>query len=208
MKKNYTLKSITLSRRSFLKTAGTSLLSFAALPHIFPAGLASAATTAPGGQKVLTIYYSRSGNTRAMAKIINSLMGGDIVELETVQPYPAEYRPTTEQAKKELAENFYPPLKTTVNNLGAYNVVFVGSPSWWGTFAPPVRGFLAQNNFTGKKLVPFITHGGSGLGKSEADLAALCPGAEALGGIAVRGSNANNAQSEITQWLEQIGVRQ
>lgn len=183
------------------------MVAFAAAPFLLFADSANAAT-APGGQNVLIVYYSRSGNTRAMAQTIHSLVGGDIVELETVRPYPKEYRATTEQAKKELEANFYPPLKDSVGDIGAYDVVFVGSPSWWGTFASPVRGFLAQHDFSGKKMIPFITHEGSGLGKSVSDLKLLCPGATIFEGCAVRGSNVAGAHAEISQWLKRIGLSQ
>ena len=155
---------------------------------------------------MLIVYYSRSGNTRAMAQSIHAMVGGDIVELETVHPYPAEYRPTTEQAKKELEANFYPPLKVSVDDISAYNVVLVGSPSWWGTFASPVRGFLAQHDFSGKKLAPFITHEGSRMGRSVEDLKSLCPGATILEGLAVHGGRVGGAQAETGQWLQRIGL--
>lgn len=157
---------------------------------------------------MLIVYYSRSGNTRAMAQTIHSLAGGDLVELETVRPYPKEYRPATEQAKKELDANFYPPLKVSVGDISAYDVVFVGSPSWWGTFASPVRGFLAQHDFSGKKMIPFITHEGSGMGKSVSDLKSLCPGVTILEGCAVRGGNVTGAYAEISQWLKRNGLSQ
>lgn len=194
-----------LSRRALLQTAATGLLAVTAAPFLSPAGSADAATPS-GGRKVLTVYYSRSGNTRAVARMIHSTVGGDIVELETVRPYPAEYRATTEQAKKELAANFYPPLKVTVDDIGAYGVVLVGSPCWWGTFASPVRGFLAQHDFAGKRLAPFITHEGSRMGRSVEDLKALCPGATTLEGLAVRGESAGGARTEVGQWLRRIGL--
>lgn len=207
MKKLNQPGSVPLPRRFFLKTAAAGMLAFAAVPFLFSAGPANAAT-ASGGQKVLIVYYSRSGNTRVMAQTIHSLTGGDIVELETVRPYPEEYRPTTDQAKKELEANFYPPLKVAVGDISAYDVVFVGSPSWWGTFASPVRGFLARHDFSGKKIIPFITHEGSGLGKSVSDLKSLCPGATIFEGRAVRGSRVTGAQAEISQWLKRIGLSQ
>ncbi|MDR1126050.1 MAG: flavodoxin [Deltaproteobacteria bacterium] len=168
-----------------------------------PAPPAGAATNA-GGKKVLTVFYSRTGNTRDLAGIIQAGVGGDIVELETVDPYPEAYRASTEQAKKELEANYFPPLKNGIESIAQYDVIFVGSPIWWGTFAAPVRGFLAGHDFTGKTVVPFITHEGSGLGKSMADLKALCPGATVLPGLAVRGGRAGSAQNEVAEWLKSI----
>ena len=95
---------------------------------------------------MLVVYYSRSGNTREIANQIHVLAGGDIVELQTVNPYPAEYRATTEQAKQELQSGYRPPLKTKISDITAYDVVFVGSPNWWGTFSMPVWTFLSEYN--------------------------------------------------------------
>lgn len=155
---------------------------------------------------MLIVYYSRSGNTRVVAENIHTALGGDIVELQTVHPYPEEYRATTEQAQKELKANYFPPLKTSVDDISPYDVILVGSPNWWGTFASPVRGFLAQHNFSGKKVAPFITHEGSALGKSVADLKTLCPGATILDGLAVRGGRVQGSQADVGQWLKRLDL--
>lgn len=191
------------SRRVILKTVASGLVAAAAGQLLLSGEQASAASLMEG-KKVLTVYYSRSGNTRELARQIHAMTGGDIIELETVQPYPEEYRSTTEQAKKELEANFYPPLKVTVDDIGAYDLILVGSPSWWATFASPVRGFLAQHDFSGKKLSPFITHEGSRLGKSIQDMKMLCPGSTVLDGLAVRGSNVKDAQNDISEWLQRL----
>lgn len=88
--------------------------------------------TAP---KALIVFYSRSGNTRALARQLQTLIGAELVELETVQPYPEAYRAVTEQAKHELESGFKPRLKTRIDHIQAYDVILVGSPNWWGTVA-------------------------------------------------------------------------
>jgi flavodoxin len=190
-----------------LKTMSFGLLTAVAAPALFSVSPANAATRT-GGNKILIVVYSRTGNTRSVARQIHALAGGDIVELETVRPYPEEHQPTVEQAKKELEANFYPPLKEIGKDISSYDMIFVGSPCWWYTFASPVRGFLAQHEFSGKRLAPFITHAGAGLGKSMDDMKSLCPGAVILEGLAVRGSSADKAQSEISQWLKRLGAHQ
>lgn len=177
-----------------------------AVPLLNPLSPAHAAEAKAGGAKVLIVYYSRSGNTRDMAKQIQEKVGGDIVELQTVQPYPSEYKATTEQAKRELESNYFPPLSTKIENIGAYDVVFVGSPNWWSTMAMPVRTFLSENNLSEKTVVPFITHEGSGLGRSVADLKSFCPNATILEGLAVRGSRVNSSQDERTKWLNKLSI--
>ena len=177
-----------------------------AVPLLNPLSPAHAAEAKAGGANVLIVYYSRSGNTRDMAKQIQAKVGGDIVELQTVQPYPSEYKATTEQAKRELESNYLPPLSTKIENIGAYDVVFVGSPNWWSTMAMPVRTFLSENNLSGKTVVPFITHEGSGLGRSVADLKSFCPNATILEGLAIRGSRVNSSQDEIAKWLNKLSI--
>lgn len=204
MNKSAGLENMNFFRRNILKLAAAGLMAVLAAPAFFTASTAAAATS--GGEKVLTVYYSRTGNTRALAEAIRSGAGGDILELETVEAYPEDYRATTDQAKKELAENYFPPLKNGEIDIAQYDVIFVGSPSWWGTFAPAIRGFLAQHDFSGKKIVPFITHGGSGLGNSIADLKTLSPGATVLEGLAIRGNRVNSAQGEVTKWLKDHGL--
>lgn len=169
------------SRRSLLKyTAAGLLAGFGGrlLPHV-----SSAYAATEGGAKALVVYYSRSGNTRAVAEAIHAAVGGDIVELQPVTPYPEAYRATTDQAKQELASGYKPPLKNRIEHIEAYDVVFVGSPNWWGTVAGPVRTFLSEYDLAGKRIAPFITHEGSALGRSVADIKAFCPKAVVLDGL-------------------------
>lgn len=195
------------TRRGFLKLAATGLLVGAAMQTIPGLSTASAAEKGAQGKKVLVVYYSRTGSTREIAGQIHALAGGDIVEMETVNPYPAEYRATTEQAKKELQSGYKPPLKTKIANMAAYDTILVGSPCWWGTFAAPVWTFLSGYDFSGKTMAPFMTHLGSGLGHCKADLAKLCPTAKRLEGLAVRGDSVKSAQKDVASWLARIGVR-
>lgn len=192
------------SRRNLLKYTVVGLLAgFGGrlLPHISSAY----AATADGG-KALVVYYSRSGNTRAIAEAIHATVGGDIVELQPVTPYPEAYRATTDQAKRELASGYKPPLKNKIEHIEAYDVVFVGSPNWWGTVAGPVRTFLSEYDLSGKRIAPFITHEGSALGRSVADIKIFCPKATVLDGLAVRGSRAASAQGEVSAWLKKLGM--
>jgi flavodoxin len=168
--------------------------------------LAHATDANTGGKKILTLYYSLSGNTRELAKQIQAQVGGDLVELETVTPYPDDYNRTVDQAKKELEANYLPPLKTKLENLDSYDVIFLGSPNWWYTLAGPVRTFLSQNNLAGKTVAPFMTHGGGGFANSINDLKAFCPNATILEGLALSGGRAKNAQSDVKRWLNTLGI--
>lgn len=151
------------------------------------------------GTKVLLVYYSRTGNTREIARRIQRIAGGDLMEIEPVTPYPDDYHAVVKQAGAELNAGYRPPLKTRLENIGSYDVIFLGSPNWWNTIAPPVQSFLSQVNLSGKIVAAFITHGGGGSGTSVADIAALCRDAIVLDALVVRGDN--GGENAITAWL-------
>jgi len=196
-----------LSRREVLKVAVAGLLTGAAAPLFSPLPTAGAAVTDAGSKKVLIVYYSRSGNTREIANQIHLAIGGDIVDIQTVNPYPDDYRETTTKAKLELESGYKPPLKTKIANLATYDFVFLGSPNWWGTIATPVMTFLSESDLSGKTIAPFMTHGGSALGRGSADIGKFCPKSSILDGLAVLGKNATTSQNEVIAWLGQLGLK-
>ncbi len=155
---------------------------------------------------ILVVYFSRSGNTHAIATQIHESVGGDIFEIVTVDPYPSGYDEVVEQARKELTEEYRPKLKTKVENIESYNIVFVGYPNWWGTVPRPIATFLSEYDFSGKTIVPFCTHEGSRLGQSVEDITELCPQSTILDGLAIRGRDVKNAANEISGWLRKIGM--
>lgn len=178
-------------------------------------GLSSPRANAQGtglkGQKVLIAYYSRTGNTREVAGQIHQRIGGDLFEVRTVQAYPAAYRATTDQAKREQQENARPALTAKVADMAGYGVVFVGYPNWWGTLPMGFFTFLEQYDFAGKLIVPFCTHEGSHLGRSVADLRKLCPRATIAEGISLRGGNSGyvssaDGRNEVAAWLKSLGA--
>ncbi|CAK7069933.1 MAG: hypothetical protein DELT_01819 [Desulfovibrio sp.] len=190
--------------KRFLFSAYLFALALSAIMCFSTAGVADAAQ--PGGKKMLVIYYSWGGNTRYMAEQIQTLTGADIFELTTVTPYPKEYRPTTEQARRELDSGYRPPLSSKIDNLADYDTIFIGSPNWWATLAMPFFTFLEEHTMAGKTVVPFMTHEGSGFGNSLNDLKKLCPNATILEGLAIRGGRVRNSQPDIARWLTKIGM--
>lgn len=128
--------------------------------------------------KILIAYYSYSGNTRKVAEAIHEKIGGDLFEIETVEDYPAEYEVMSLQVKLELANNIHPKLKAKVKNMADYDVVFIGSPNWWGNIAAPVSSFMAENDLKGKKVIPFITHGKGGVQNTIKGMEKKCTGCE------------------------------
>lgn len=160
------------------------------------------------GTKVLITYYSRTGNTREIANQIHKEIGGDIVEFQPVEPYPDDYNAVTKKAKQELNSGYKPALKTRVDDIGSYDVIFVGSPNWWNTIAAPVKTFLSEYDLFGKTIVPFITHEGSGQGRSVTDISTLCPNSTILDGLAVWGGSAKTAQNKVSEWLRELGMEE
>lgn len=126
--------------------------------------------------KILIAYYSYSGNTKEVAQAIQQEIGGDLFEIKTEGTYPEEYQAMTQQAKKEIQDNYRPKLTSSVVDMAQYDTVFIGSPNWWGTITPQVSSFMESYNLNGKTVVPFITHGGGGVQKTITDLTAQCQG--------------------------------
>jgi len=165
----------------------------------------------------LIVYFSRKGNnytsggirnlakgnTEIVAEYIEKAVGGDLFEIETVKPYSDDYYKCTEEAKRELNENARPKIKGFVDDISKYDNIFVGYPNWWGTMPMAMFTFLEHYDLTGKKIIPFCTNEGSGMGNSERDLAKICVGAEINKGLAIRGTTAANSEKAVAEWAKQ-----
>jgi flavodoxin len=158
-------------------------------------------------KKILVAYFSHSGNTREIANQIHKSAGGDIFEIQSVKPYPHNYDAVVEQAKQELESDHKPALKTKMENIKPYDLVYIGYPIWWGTFPAPVKTFLSEYDFSGKTILPFCTHEGSGLGRSVTDISNLCQKSTLLDGIAIWGRNVKTAQNKVSEWLQNIKIK-
>lgn len=157
-------------------------------------------------RKILVAYFSHSGNTKVVANSIKETVGGDLFEIGTVEAYPTEYGAVVDKAKREQQADYRPKLTTKVQDMDAYDVVFVGYPNWWSTIPMGVFTFLEAYDLAGKTIIPFCTHEGSGLGRSVRDIRRLCPSSNVLDGLAVRGSSVNRAQSDVSAWLHKLGI--
>ncbi len=157
-------------------------------------------------KKTIIIYYSWSGNTRTVAQLIQDKMGGQLFELLPVNAYPDTYSSCTERAKKEIQSEFMPELLSLPKDLNSYDVVFIGSPNWWSTMAPPVLSFLKLASLKGKIIVPFITHGGGGKGRYEDVVKNLCQNSTVLDVLDLYGRGGITASSEIDAWLKRIKI--
>lgn len=173
---------------------------------LIPLGIWAQEPPAKGTSRILVAYFSHSGNTRAVAKMVQEQTGGDLFEIVTEKSYPQDYDAVVAVAKKEKAEKARPVLKKHLQNKPNYDVIFIGFPNWWGTFPMAVAAFLEENDFAGKTLIPFCTHEGSYMGSSEKDLAEMEPQAEILQGLPVRGRSAKKAKDDVADWLKKLGV--
>lgn len=154
------------------------------------------------GKKILVAYYSWSGHTRSVAQQIQQETGGDIFEIQPAKAYPKDYQECVDIAKKEVNDNVRPAVASKVENMGQYDVIFVGYPIWWGKAPMFVYTFLESYDLKGKVVIPFCTSGGSPIDGSIPDIWQSAAGAQL-----VKGSQDTDA-AKITQWLKTIQVMQ
>ncbi len=157
-------------------------------------------------KKILIAYYSYSGNTKSIAQKIQNQTGGDIFEIKTVKEYPKNYNEVVEQAKKEKASDFKPELQSKVDNIKDYDIVFIGTPVWWYTMAPALKSFIAENDLSGKTIVPFCTHGGGGESSTFTDIAKLAPNSKTVKGFSVYENGSSSTEKDIQNWLKSLNL--
>ena len=170
--------------------------------------------------KILVAYFSRTGeeysvgnitkgNTAKVAEIIAAKTGADIFEIKPVKPYPTNYNECTKIASSEKAKKVRPEIVGKVEKFSDYDTIFLGYPIWWGDAPMVIYTFLASYDFSGKNIVPFCTHGGSGLSSTEQQITLACPQSKILQGFEIRGSiaqkNSAETESKISAWLTKIG---
>lgn len=152
----------------------------------------------------LILYFSMSGNTETVANYIHEEIGGDIVKLETVQTYPEDYDELVDYAREEQRDNTRPELETAIENIEQYDTIFLGYPNWWGDMPMPIYSFLDQYDLSNKTIAPFITHGGSGLSGTSANIANEEPDAVVTEGLAINGDDVDDCQDEVNEWLDEL----
>lgn len=171
--------------------------------------------------KILVAYFSRigneyglgnitKGNTAIVAEMIAQKTGADLFEIKTVKNYPVDYDECTKIASREKAEKARPELSTSVKNFAQYDTIFIGAPIWWGDYPMAVYTFLESYDFSGKTIIPFVTHGGSGLSGVNQRIALTCPNSKQLQGFSILGSvaqkNRSKTDSEVSNWLRKLSL--
>ncbi|MFL0268774.1 flavodoxin [Candidatus Clostridium radicumherbarum] len=167
-------------------------------------------------KKSLIAYFSRKGNnyvngsivnltvgnTEVAATMIQKITGSDMFHIEAVSSYPTDYNESTRVAQEELRKNARPELTRKAHDMDDYDVIYLGYPNWWGTMPMPVFTFLEAYDFSGKTIIPFCTHEGSGMGRSENDIKKLCTSAKVEKGLPIKGGNVQHSEKEIFKWLQ------
>lgn len=175
------------------------------------AGASDAAGQARGPQsqdsKILVAYVTRTGNTRVIARQIQRALRADLFEIEPADPYPEDYEETVAQAVRERDSGYRPPLKANVPNISSYEAVFLGLPIWGETAPPVIRSFLSQHDLSGKRLVPFITHGGYGQGRSMKVVREHAPRASVLTPFVMEADQERRTLTQVSRWLSGVNVR-
>ena len=173
--------------------------------------------------KILVAYFSRTGeeygvgtvtkgNTKIIAEIIAKQINADLFEIRPIKEYPYSYEECKKVASREKAMKSRPAISTSVENFQQYDVIFVGYPIWYGDAPMVVYTFLESYDFSGKKIIPFCTHGGSGLSSTDQNITLTCPNSTIMQGFEIRGTTARDnikqAEIKVIDWLKKINIIQ
>lgn len=158
-------------------------------------------TPAASNARTLVAYFSRSGNTRVIAGLIHRSMPSDLFEILPATDYPADYLETVAQARQERDDGIEPALRTTIADIARYDTVYLGFPIWGETAPPVIRSLLSGHDMSGKTIVPFITHGGYGVGSSLRVLARHAPRARILDAFVMEADQERRTMESVNAWL-------
>ena len=167
-----------------------------------------AVTTACTQQKALVLYYSQTGTTQAVAEELQRQLGADIERIEAVNPYDGDFQATIERSGAEMKSGELPAIQPLKVNLADYDLIFIGFPVWFGTYAMPVATLVAENTFEGKTVVPFCTFGSGGLNTSADALRKALPKADIRQGYGVREARMTAAPKELNRFLIENGYKE
>lgn len=155
--------------------------------------------------KTLIVYYSLGGNTKRIAEMVQAELGGDLMEIKTQTPYTGSYDSIVNQGQKEVNRGFMPEIQPLSCDVSQYDRIILGTPVWWYTFAPAVKTFLLQTDWTGKTVWPYATNGGW-LGHTFKDIKTACKDANVKEGmdIVFDESRLRTSEKEIRAWIGRI----
>ena len=148
------------------------------------------------------------GNTQYMAYVIQETVGADIFRIEPETPYPTDHDTLVDLAKEEQNDNARPKIKAKIENFDTYENIFVGYPNWWGDMPMILYSFFDEYDFSGKTIIPFNTHGGSGFSDTISTIKELEPNAEVLDGKSISRNDIQDAEQEIVDWVNSLDLKQ
>ena len=158
------------------------------------------------GGKLLIAYFSWSGNTRGIAQEIQRETGADIFEISPVEPYSSDYNTVLMEAQEDQHKQARPELSGHVENMDEYDTILLGYPNWWASIPMPIASFLEEYDFSGKRIIPFCSHGGGRFGQSLTAIAKLAPDADMGEGLSVHYSGGSTLSEDIQNWLDINGI--
>jgi flavodoxin len=213
------LRFLYLTKRSGpLSFLGLVILQWIALSNSVHAN-ALPMTVTQDDNRVLIVYLTRTQNTAAVANFIQQRVGGKLVEITLITPYPEDYAKTVEQVRQENASGFLPPLATQIDYIEDYQSIFVGFPTWGMELPPPIKSFIVNNDLSGKRIIPFNTNAGYGVGSSIKTLTRLCEGClieevfSVRGGeerqgikLAIAGQRKQEVIKQLDKWLQKVWI--
>jgi flavodoxin len=167
----------------------------------------TACMTTGFAQKVLVLYYSENGATKAVAEELQKQLGADIEAIEAVEPYTGDFQATIQRGNKERESGQWPAIKPLKSKTADYDVIFLGYPIWFGTYANPMVTLVKEQDFAGKTVVPFCSFGSGGLNTSSADLVKALPKAKIKKGYGVRTARVAKAAKELNRFLIENGYK-
>ena len=188
-----THKSLPMKRTIFLAIAALAMLS---------CNTDKKQSISEESPKMLVLYYSQTGATRTVANELQAQLGADIEEIVATQPYDGDFQATIQRCQQEKAEGKLPEIKPIEADLSQYDVIFLGYPVWFGTYAPPVETFINNTDLSGKTIVTFCTFGSGGLNTSTANLKAAQPEANVIEGYGVRNARLEAVPAEVENFLK------
>ena len=172
-----------------------------------PEDVDTAGVDAVAGASIVVSGGQVMGNVEYMASVIQESIGGDLFQIETAEQYPLDHDPLVDQAAQEQDANARPELASHIENLDQYDTILLGYPNWWGDLPMPLYTFLEEYDFSGKTIIPFCPHGGSGFSRTESTIAEMQPGAAVSeNGLAISRNDVANSAQDITAWAESLGL--
>lgn len=159
-------------------------------------------------QKELVLYYSETGTTKTVAQELQKQTGADIEAIEAVVPYSGNFQETIARSGRERENGETPAIKPLKSKLSDYDVIFLGYPIWFGTYAMPIATLVKEQDFAGKTIVPFCTFGSGGLNTSTDALRKALPKAKIKTGYGVRTARVTAAAKELDRFLKEKGYKE